>query len=78
MFSQGVLGEGVGIEPTDNVVLAPADGEVSTVMEDSGHACGLLLDNGVELLIHVGMDTVSMGADGLPAPCEGGRPGAPG
>lgn len=65
VFSQGVLGEGVGIEPTDNVVLAPADGEVSTVMEDSGHACGLLLDNGVELLIHVGMDTVSMGGDGF-------------
>ena len=65
VFSQGVLGEGVGIDPTDNVVLAPADGEVSTVMEDSGHACGLLLDNGVELLIHVGMDTVSMGGDGF-------------
>lgn len=65
VFSQGVLGEGVGIEPTDNVVLAPADGEVSTVMEDSGHACGLLLDNGVELLIHVGMDTVAMGGDGF-------------
>ena len=64
-FSQGVLGEGVAIEPTDTGVLAPADGEVSTVMEDSGHACGLLLDNGVELLIHVGMDTVSMGGDGF-------------
>ena len=65
VFSQGVLGEGVGIEPTGSVVLAPADGEVSTVMEDSGHACGLLLDNGVELLIHVGMDTVSMAGDGF-------------
>ena len=65
VFSQGVLGEGVGIEPTDNVVLAPADAQVSTVMEDSGHACGLLLDSGVELLIHVGMDTVSMGGDGF-------------
>ncbi len=65
VFSQGVLGEGVGIEPTGNEVVAPADGEVSTVMEDSGHACGLLLDNGVELLIHVGMDTVSMGGDGF-------------
>lgn len=65
VFSQGVLGEGVGIEPTNNVVLAPADAQVSTVMEDSGHACGLLLDSGVELLIHVGMDTVSMGGDGF-------------
>ena len=65
VFSQGVLGEGIGIEPTGNVVVAPADGEVSTVMKDSGHACGLLLDNGAEVLIHVGMDTVSMAGDGF-------------
>lgn len=65
VFSQGVLGQGVGIEPTGNVVVAPADAIVSTVIEDSKHACGLLLDNGVELLIHVGMDTVTMGGDGF-------------
>ena len=65
VFSQGVLGQGVGIEPTGNVVVAPADATVSTVMTDSKHACGLLLDNGVELLIHVGMDTVTMGGDGF-------------
>ena len=65
VFSQGVLGQGVGIEPTGNVVVAPADATVSTVIEDSKHACGLLLDNGVELLIHVGMDTVTMGGDGF-------------
>ena len=44
VFSQGVLGQGVGIEPTGNVVVAPADATVSTVIEDSKHACGLLLD----------------------------------
>ena len=65
VFSQGVLGQGVGIEPTGNVVVAPADATVSTVIEDSKHACGLLLDNGVELLIHVGMDTVTMSGDGF-------------
>lgn len=65
VFSQGVLGEGVGIQPTDNVVVAPADGVICSVMEDSGHACGLRLDNGAELLIHVGVDTVSMGGDGF-------------
>lgn len=65
VFSQGVLGQGVGIEPTGNVVVAPANATVSTVIEDSKHACGLLLDNGVELLIHVGMDTVTMGGDGF-------------
>ena len=65
VFSQGILGEGVGIEPADNVVLAPADGEVTVVMADSGHACGMKLDNGVELLIHVGMDTVAMAGEGF-------------
>lgn len=65
VFSQGVLGEGVGIEPADNVVLAPADGEVTVVMADSGHACGMKLDNGVELLIHVGMNTVAMAGEGF-------------
>ena len=65
VFSQGVLGEGVGIQPTGNVVLAPAGGEVTTVMEGSGHACGLLLEDGVEVLIHVGIDTVSMGGRGF-------------
>lgn len=65
VFSQGVLGDGVGIDPTSNVVLAPADASVSSVIEDSRHACGLTLDNGIELLIHVGIDTVSMGGDGF-------------
>ena len=65
VFSQGVLGDGVGIDPTSNVVLAPADASVSSVIEDSRHACGLALDNGIELLIHVGIDTVSMGGDGF-------------
>ncbi len=65
VFSQGILGEGVGIDPSSNVVLAPADATVSTVMEDSRHACGLQLENGMGLLIHVGIDTVSMAGDGF-------------
>ena len=65
VFSQGVLGEGVGIEPTGNVVVAPADATVCSVIEDSRHAVGLTLDNGAELLIHVGIDTVSMNGDGF-------------
>lgn len=65
VFSQGILGEGVGIEPTGNVVVAPADATVCSVMEDSRHAVGLTLDNGAELLIHVGIDTVSMNGDGF-------------
>lgn len=65
VFSQGILGEGVGIEPTGTEVLAPGDGTVCSVMEDSKHACGIQLDNGVEVLIHVGMDTVEMAGDGF-------------
>ena len=65
VVSQGILGEGVGIEPTGNVVVAPADATVCSVIEDSRHAVGLTLDNGAELLIHVGIDTVSMNGDGF-------------
>ena len=55
----------MAIEPTDNTVVAPADAEVTVVMEDSRHACGLTLANGMELLIHVGIDTVNMQGDGF-------------
>ena len=65
VFSQKIMGDGVAIEPTNTVVTAPADCQVSVVMADTGHACGLTLANGVELLIHVGVDTVDMGGDGF-------------
>ena len=65
VFSQGVLGEGVGIDPSGHVVVAPADAAVCSVMKDSRHAVGLKLDNGAEVLIHVGIDTVSMQGDGF-------------
>ena len=65
VFSQKIMGDGICIEPTGNVVVAPADCEVTVVMEDTGHACGLTLSNGMELLIHVGVDTVEMGGDGF-------------
>lgn len=65
VFSQHIMGDGMAIEPTDNTVVAPADAEVTVVMEDSRHACGLTLANGMELLIHVGIDTVNMQGDGF-------------
>ena len=65
VFSQKIMGDGVAIEPSNTVVTAPADCDVSVVMADTGHACGLTLPNGVELLIHVGVDTVDMGGDGF-------------
>ena len=65
VFSQKIMGDGVGIEPTGNTVYAPADATVGVVMADSKHACGLVLDNGMEILIHVGIDTVDMNGDGF-------------
>ena len=65
VFSKKIVGDGVAFQPTGDTVLAPADAVVSVVMADTGHACGLKLANGIELLIHVGIDTVSMGGDGF-------------
>lgn len=65
VFSQKIMGDGIAIEPSGSVVYAPADGEITVVMEETGHACGMKLKNGIELLIHVGVDTVSMGGDGF-------------
>ena len=62
-FASGVLGDGVGIEPTDEVVVAPFDGTISSVAE-SQHAVGVEA-NGMELLIHVGVDTVNMQGNGF-------------
>lgn len=65
VFSHHIMGDGLAIEPTDNTVLAPANAKVTVVMGDSGHACGLSLANGMDVLIHVGIDTVDMNGDGF-------------
>jgi len=62
-FASGVLGDGVGIEPEDELVVAPFDGTISSVAE-SRHAIGIEA-NGMEMLIHVGVDTVNMQGDGF-------------
>ncbi len=62
-FASGVLGDGVGIEPADELVVAPFDGTISSVAE-SQHAVGIEA-NGMEMLIHVGVDTVNMHGDGF-------------
>ena len=62
-FASGVLGEGIGVQPTGETVFAPFDGEITSVA-DSKHAVGLE-HNGMELLIHVGVDTVAMNGDGF-------------
>ncbi|MEA5652188.1 MAG: glucose PTS transporter subunit IIA, partial [Cutibacterium granulosum] len=64
VFSTGVVGQGIAIDPTSTAVVAPAAGTVLTA-PDSGHALGLKLDNGVELLIHIGIDTVELDGKGF-------------
>lgn len=63
-FASGVLGDGVGIEPEEGLVVAPFDGEISSVT-DTKHAVGITGPKGMELLIHVGVDTVNMQGDGF-------------
>ena len=64
VFSSGAMGDGIAIDPTDNKVYAPFDGSVEFIA-DTKHAVGLKSDDGVELLIHVGMDTVKMNGKGF-------------
>ena len=64
VFASGALGDGVGIEPEYGEVTAPCDGEIVTVTETK-HAVGIMGPAGMELLIHVGIDTVKMNGDGF-------------
>ena len=63
-FAAGTLGQGVGIQPEDEYVYSPIDGEISSVAE-SKHAIGISGANDMEVLIHVGVDTVEMKGDGF-------------
>ena len=65
VFSEGTLGEGLAIIPENDLVYAPISGKISALIEDSRHACGIVADNGMEILIHVGLDTVNMKGDGF-------------
>ncbi|SHJ07899.1 PTS system beta-glucoside-specific IIA component, Glc family (TC 4.A.1.2.6)/PTS system beta-glucoside-specific IIB component, Glc family (TC 4.A.1.2.6)/PTS system beta-glucoside-specific IIC component, Glc family (TC 4.A.1.2.6) [Clostridium cavendishii DSM 21758] len=58
-FAKGILGKGVAVEPSEGRVVAPTDGIITTFFP-TGHAIGITTDNGVEILIHVGMDTVQL------------------
>ena len=65
VFSSKMMGEGIAIAPSSAILVAPADGKITVVMEDSKHACGLTLSNGMEILLHVGLDTVDMKGAGF-------------
>ena len=64
VFSSGAMGQGIAVKPSEDVVYAPADAEV-TIVFPTGHAYGLRTANGAEILIHVGIDTVTMNGEGF-------------
>ena len=66
VFSSGAMGQGIAVKPSQGVVYAPADAEVSIAFP-TGHAFGLKTTNGAEVLIHVGIDTVTMNGEGFEA-----------
>lgn len=73
VFSSKMLGDGVAIEPKTDLpggegylyVVSPCNGVITTVMEESRHAVGITADNGMELLIHEGIDTVALKGEGF-------------
>ena len=71
-FAADVLGMGAAVEPAEGRVVAPADGVVSTLF-DTHHAIGLTLDNGMEMLIHIGINTVELGGEGFTAHISDGE-----
>lgn len=72
VFSKGTLGPGAAIEPSGDTVHAPAAGKV-VVAQATGHAFGLKLDSGIELLIHVGIDTVNLDGKGFDVHVSAGQ-----
>lgn len=71
VFSGKMMGDGVAIVPEGTTVVAPCAGTV-TMIADTGHAFGMECDNGLELLVHIGIDTVSLGGKGFTVVGEAG------
>lgn len=71
VFSERLAGDGIAIEPTGDVIVAPCDGELTLVFKTL-HAFGLTLENGIELLVHIGIDTVSLNGEGFKQLAEAG------
>lgn len=65
VFSSKTLGNGIAICPLEQTVTAPCDGIISMIAEGSNHAIGMSLNNGAEILLHIGIDTVSLNGEGF-------------
>ena len=65
VFSEGIMGDGIAIIPENELLVSPVAGEIAVTMDDSRHACAIKADNGMEILLHIGLDTVDMGGDGF-------------
>ena len=63
-FSSKMMGDGVAIVPIEGIVTAPCDGKISMIF-DTGHAFGMEANNGAEILIHIGIDTVNLNGEGF-------------
>ena len=71
-FAEGMMGDGAVVTPADPIVRAPEDGEVSFVF-DTKHAIGFVTGSGIQLLIHVGIDTVKLNGEGFEVYVENGQ-----
>jgi PTS system glucose-specific IIA component len=60
VFSQKMMGDGIAIKPNDDKIYSPCDGTVEVVFEGSEHAIGIVMDNGLQVMIHCGLNTVNL------------------
>lgn len=73
VFSQKMMGEGIAIKPSKGEIYSPCNGVIVTIMKESKHAIGIRTEDGMELLIHVGIDTVALNGEGFEVHCEEGK-----
>ncbi len=71
VFSEKILGDGIAVRPTSNVIVSPCNGEI-TLVADTKHAIGIKNEDGVEILIHIGLETVSLNGEGFETLCKVG------
>lgn len=72
VFSQKMMGEGIAIEPNDGEIVSPVEGEIIQTLSTK-HAVGIRADNGAEILIHIGLETVSMKGEGFSVHVKNGQ-----